>query len=164
FAAPAALRPGGRLSGTTGNVLDPAFCLARTLELAPRSETTFVFVLAAGKSRAELIATLASVRDDASVADTFASAASADHEQIAGAGLDGAHARAFHALAAAMLHGATSLRAAPEVLARARGAMTPPAELDASDAPWILLDATAPRAAASLPVLLAARAYGLALG
>jgi N,N'-diacetylchitobiose phosphorylase len=66
-ASPAALDAGARLSGTTGNVLDPVFALRRTVAVAPGASVRLVAILGAGKSRAEVEA----------VADRYATPASA---------------------------------------------------------------------------------------
>jgi cyclic beta-1,2-glucan synthetase len=58
LAAPAALDPGARLSGTVGNVLDPVLALRRTVSLEPGESVSLVAVLAAGRTREEVEAAL----------------------------------------------------------------------------------------------------------
>lgn len=68
LAAPAALEPGARLSGTLGNVLDPVLALRRTVTLAPGASATLVALLGAGHTREAVEA----------IADRFAELDAAD--------------------------------------------------------------------------------------
>src|SRR5207237_5942716 len=52
-AAPAALDPGARLSGTTGPVLDPVFSLRRRLRVAPGASVAVTSCTAVALSRAD---------------------------------------------------------------------------------------------------------------
>ncbi|HEX2202776.1 MAG TPA: hypothetical protein VHG91_05750 [Longimicrobium sp.] len=67
-AAPAALEPGARLSGTVGNVLDPVLSLRRVVTLAPGASATLVALLGAAHDGEDVL----------SIADRFASADDAD--------------------------------------------------------------------------------------
>jgi len=51
LASPAALDGGSRLSGSTGNVLDPVVSLRRVATVEPRGSVTFVALLGAGRMR-----------------------------------------------------------------------------------------------------------------
>jgi len=164
FASPRALTGTGRLSGTVGNVLDPALCLSRTVELSAGATTTLTFVLGAAESRDDALRDLSGLEAPTAVDGTFDRAAAVDREVMRTAGVDETQARTFHALASALSYANPALRAAPDVLARAHGATEPPGVLGPEDAPWILLDATLARAAAALPELIAAREYGRSLG
>src|SRR5262245_5616043 len=76
---PAALSSGAALAGSTGDVLDPAFCLRRRFELGPGASETFTLALAAGESRDEVIDALRVARRPDQVESIFLSAC--DHEQ-----------------------------------------------------------------------------------
>ncbi len=121
---PALLDPGARLTGTTGNVLDPLFSLRRDATLDPNGQVTFFLLLGVAADRAAALK-LATLAGDAAACETaFATAQAAAAADIASRGWqpqDDAEARA---LAAAILAGDASLRAAPDILARAGGSMS----------------------------------------
>jgi cyclic beta-1,2-glucan synthetase len=75
---PRALTTAAPLSRTVGNVLDPAFCLQRRVELGPGETAEVVFVSTAAESREVVLANAAPFSDRAVVQQTFAAAAAAE--------------------------------------------------------------------------------------
>jgi N,N'-diacetylchitobiose phosphorylase len=75
--APAALTARAPLSGTAGNVLDPVFCLRRSVALRPGGGAQFCVVLAAGRTRDDVLAALDGVPTLTAAAVAFDRAASA---------------------------------------------------------------------------------------
>ncbi len=118
---PAMLDAGALLAGTTGNVLDPLFSLRREADVAPGGQATFFVLLGVGADRSAALELAALAGDDDACEAAFAAAqsvAAADLARRDWQPQDDAEARA---LAAAILAGDPSLRAAPEVIARASG-------------------------------------------
>jgi cyclic beta-1,2-glucan synthetase len=81
LADPAALRPGARLSGTVGNVLDPSLSIRRSVTLAPGATGRLVAILAAGGTRGS-VATLLTPGTAAAAPAAFAAASRADAERL----------------------------------------------------------------------------------
>ena len=116
LAAPAAMDPGVRLSGTAGNVLDPAMSLRRSVSVPAGGSVSIGFVLGAAASRE---AALALVQ-----ATTSTERARARQQTIlAASGIDVAQGAYCEELAAALMYGDTALRARGGVPRRASGSM-----------------------------------------
>ncbi len=120
-ATPRALASRGRLSGTTGNVLDPVFSLRRVATLAPGATAEMALVLGIAATRDDALACAARHRDPAAIAAVFAAAADAERRLRESLGVSTAAAEAYQELAGAMLYGHPALRADPAVIARSAG-------------------------------------------
>jgi cyclic beta-1,2-glucan synthetase len=105
--APAGLD--GELSGTVGNVLDPAFSLRRSVALAPGAQVQLTFMLGAAGTREEALALTASLAPDSGTVIDAARAAQRTLEQRLG--LSAVEATFCQRLAGAMLYGEPSVRA-----------------------------------------------------
>jgi cyclic beta-1,2-glucan synthetase len=118
LAAPQALRTDAPLSGTAGNVLDPAFALRRTVALDAGAGAELHYVLGVASGRAAALA-LAGGADGAACA---AQAAGARRRQLMQElGIDARQADAAEELAAALLYGEPALRAPDAVQRRVNG-------------------------------------------
>ncbi|MBP1203971.1 cyclic beta-1,2-glucan synthetase [Duganella sp. 1411] len=105
--APAGLD--GKLSGTAGNVLDPAFSLRRSVTLAPGAQVRLSFVLGAAGSREQALALASGLApNDRAVIDAARSAQQALERQL---DLTTEEATYCQRLAGAMLYGVSSVRA-----------------------------------------------------
>ncbi|MFL6674108.1 MAG: GH36-type glycosyl hydrolase domain-containing protein [Massilia sp.] len=118
LAAPAALTAGDPLSGTAGNVLDPAFSLRTTVALQAGAAAAVHFTLGAAADRTAALA-LAQRMDDAASAGRLAAARRRQILDCVGIGSE--QADRFEELAAALLYGEPALRAPGEVQRRATG-------------------------------------------
>ncbi|HWA15880.1 MAG TPA: hypothetical protein VG817_05580, partial [Gemmatimonadales bacterium] len=108
-ANPAALQPGGTLSGTTGNVLDPVFAIRRVVTLAPGAEATLVALLTAGLERdalASLLTQQEAERAPALLADSHTGAAAV----LEAAGISSSWRQRLPWLIDALHHGGMSPR------------------------------------------------------
>ena len=116
-----ATQQGGRLSGTTGCVLDPVFALRERVTLAAGSRVTLLLWTQLADSR-EGVQALASRLSDAKAADALFNGASkraeAEHQRLA---IDDAKVSRFAHWMSALLSSDASQRAAPAALARGRG-------------------------------------------
>ncbi len=118
LAAPAALTGRAALSGTAGNVLDPAFSLRRSVLLPAGAADTIRFVLGAAPDRAAALALLGAAPAPAAAA----LAAALRHQSVlADLKLSAADAGYFEELAIAILYGDPALCAPAEMRRRARG-------------------------------------------
>ncbi|MRW85753.1 glycosyl transferase [Pseudoduganella sp. FT26W] len=98
----------GALSGSAGNVLDPAFSLRRIVTLAPGGQARVVFALGAASSREQALALVSAAQGDGLPLLTAARAAGeALRQQI---GLSVAQAEYCQRLAGALLYGQSMLR------------------------------------------------------
>ena len=150
-------------AGQSGTVLEPAFWLRTEVRLKPRESAARTFVLGAGATREAALAVLASLRAPGVADGAFAKAADRAGELRRALGSDDDPAY-FEALAAAMLYGDPRLRAAPEVIARARGTLVESLER-AELSPWRPYAVVDARERADLvPALVRAHAYWHALG
>ncbi len=111
WARPEAVASARALGGTVGNVLDPVFVTRRAATLAPGEERTWTFVLAAGWTRAEALATLAALADPRAVEGAFAAAQVAAAEWLDRLRLAPDEVEAAGSLAGALLYGDPRLRA-----------------------------------------------------
>ena len=85
LAAPSAMLPGGQLSGSTGNVLDPVFAIRRTVTIAPHATAEMIWVTAAGKTQAATQSVAAAIVEGGiSVIDRIFTAASERAVQLFG--------------------------------------------------------------------------------
>jgi N,N'-diacetylchitobiose phosphorylase len=75
--APAALTGHEPLSGTTGNVLDPVFCLRRTVVLQPGEAAVITAVLAAAADARSALSAVRHFAEDGAVAEAFSTALAA---------------------------------------------------------------------------------------
>lgn len=121
--SPAALEPSCSLSGTEGDVLDPIFSLRRRLDLEPGGSGTVTFVLGAAANRHDAIQSVRSLRSADGAESAFARSAAAERARWVRSGLDREAAAKLEDLAAGILCGDPSLRAAPEILLRASGGL-----------------------------------------
>jgi cyclic beta-1,2-glucan synthetase len=85
-AHPAALAAGARLSGTTGNVLDPVLALRETLTVAANGFASLTFVLAAGDDREAALLPLRLLSVPLSVEAAFARAEDRAQAELAAQG------------------------------------------------------------------------------
>ncbi len=111
WARPEAIASARALAGTVGNVLDPVLASRRAATLAPGEERTWTFVLAAGWTRAESLASLAALAEARAIEDAFEGARAAALDWLARSGLTAAEGEAAAALAGALLYGDPRLRA-----------------------------------------------------
>ncbi|HYM81593.1 MAG TPA: glycosyl transferase, partial [Candidatus Limnocylindria bacterium] len=158
---PRALASNHRLSGTTGNVLDPAFSLRQVVEIAPGQTVAADFLLGAASSREEALALVES-RD--SGADFATLEESHARERLEALGITDVQAERHQALAGALLRGDPAVRAPREMLARAHGdpASLPRHGIDGR--PLVVLDVRRPDVARSLFEALRMRRYWHAVG
>jgi cyclic beta-1,2-glucan synthetase len=171
LAAPLALTARTALSGTAGNVLDPAMSLRRTLTLdaydtgsTGGSRAELGFVLGAAGEREAALALLDHTQRDTSVAQLRLHAAARACGQQGLAGFNDDQACYFQALAAAMLYGAPALRPSAEIQQRAAGN---PAILQAYGIPaqaTLCVVMAGGAGDATVTTLLAAARYWAALG
>ena len=120
LAAPAAMAAGVTLSGTAGNVLDPAMSLRRSVRLEGGASAQLRFVVGAAPGRAAALALAACAAPAA--ADTIGARASGRHLALLGQlGITGAQAARYEELAVGLLLGESALRADADVLTRASG-------------------------------------------
>ncbi len=101
---PAALTPGTRLSGTTGNVLDPVLALRRSATIPAGGSVRFLAVLAAGTARERVLEALAV--DPGQVGAILEAAAAAAGVWLTEAGLTDAWRRELPRLTGALCYGA----------------------------------------------------------
>jgi len=116
LARPAALATRRALEGGVGNVLDPVFAMRRALTLAPGESRRWTFVLAAGSTRAEALATLDALASEAAIDAAFAEARASARERLERSGLTGDEAETAGLLAGALLYGDPRLRSTDEAL------------------------------------------------
>ena len=120
-ANPAALGPGGALSGTTGPVLDPVFSLRRSLPLAPGAEARLAFVTGAAGSREEAIALAEQFQTLTATERAFEHARDRGQDELRDLGLTADDVASFNRLAGAVLFTGPALRSAGAVAANRLG-------------------------------------------
>ncbi len=164
--APRALATDAPLPGATGAVIDPALCLRRRLELPAGGRARLTFLLGAAPERDGALALADRFGGEAAVAAAFDAAQAAAWAELAALALSEDEADLWQALGAAMLCGDPALRAAPEVIARARG--EPAAALAALGLSprraYAVLHADRPGGAALRAAMTRAHAYWRRLG
>ena len=119
LAAPAAMDAGASLSGTAGNVLDPAMSLRRSVRLDAGASARIDYLLGAAADRDGALALAAALPQAA--ADAGARAAAAHLSLLARLGIAEPQAARFEELGAALLYGDSALRADAAVRLRAHG-------------------------------------------
>jgi cellobiose phosphorylase len=118
---PAAMEPGcTRLSGTAGNVLDPAVAIRRVLEVAPDESVTVQFVTGACATREEALALIGKYNDHHFGARAFDMAAARRQAVLRQLSASEADAQAYERLAGSVVYASALRRALPEVIARNR--------------------------------------------
>ncbi|NVM74870.1 cyclic beta-1,2-glucan synthetase [Duganella sp. SG902] len=153
----------GALSGTAGNVLDPAFSLRRSVTLTPGGVARVLFVLGAAANREQALTLADALRDDGlPLMDAARAAGKALRERI---GLSATQAEYCQRLAGAILYGQSGLRAPPAALAAASAVVRATSASAAAGLPTVhvLLHAARP-GDADIELLLGARRYWSALG
>jgi cellobiose phosphorylase len=118
LAAPLALTSGAALSGTAGNVLDPAMSLRRAIALDTGASAEITFLLGAAPDRD---GALALAPHAASAARIALGAATSRRLRLERLGMTAAQAAYYEELAVAMLYGDTALRAGADIQRRAAG-------------------------------------------
>ncbi|SFH57129.1 GH36-type glycosyl hydrolase domain-containing protein [Planctomicrobium piriforme] len=113
-ARPAALD--GKLSGTTGNVLDPCCSLRTVIELGVDEEREFHYLTGIAETTAAVITAAKRYREPAAVVKAFDNAATAEQNLRREQGISDAQAEQFQQLATAMRYGDRTLVPAPAVL------------------------------------------------
>jgi cyclic beta-1,2-glucan synthetase len=116
-AAPAALDPGSRLSGTTGAVLDPVFSLRRRLRVLAGSSASIAFTTAVAATREEALTLADQYHDSHGVTRAFELAWAHSQVQLRHLRLSPEEIQLYGRLAAHVIYAGPALRAAPAVLA-----------------------------------------------
>ena len=109
---------GRSLSGHTGAVLDPIVSLRQRIRLAPGGFVRMSFSTGMAQSRETALALAQKYHDPGAAARTFALAFGHAQSGLGHLGISSEEALLFERLASRVLYADTSLRAAPEVLAR----------------------------------------------
>jgi cyclic beta-1,2-glucan synthetase len=115
-AAPAALDPGVRLSGTTGAVLDPVFSLRQRVRVAPGASVSVAFTTAVAATREEAIALADHYHDAHGVTRAFELAWAHSQVQLRHLGLSPEETQLYGRLAAHVVYAGPTLRAPREVI------------------------------------------------
>jgi cyclic beta-1,2-glucan synthetase len=158
--APLAIERDDPLSGTTGNVLDPILSLRRGISLPPGASMATTFLLATADDPEAALALVERCAEAGRADELFARAGAQAVDRLRALSMSVPQAEIAEGLAAAMTYGHPSLRAAPEILARASG---PLGDLEAHGLsrrrPYAVLHAESPAGARHLPELLTAHRY-----
>jgi cyclic beta-1,2-glucan synthetase len=109
---------GRPLSGTTGAVLDPIVSLRQRIRLAPGGFVRLSFATGVAPSREAARARAPKNHDPSDAARTFALAFNQAQSTLRHLGISSDEAQLYERLASRVLYTDTSLRAAPDVLAR----------------------------------------------
>jgi len=153
--APAALAGSAPLSGTVGNVLDPAFSLRRTLTLAPGASASVSFMLGAAPDRAGALALLDNAAGPAAATQAASVRRTALLDQL---GISPTDAARYEELATAILYRESALRAPEAVQLRAAGSAAILSEYRLpTGAALCLVHAAGPRDLTAQTLLAAAR-------
>jgi cyclic beta-1,2-glucan synthetase len=115
-AAPAAMDPGVRLSGSTGPVLDPAFSLRHRLSIPPGGSGSLAFTTAFADSREEALLLADQYHDARVVQRTFELAWANSQIELNRLKLTSASVQIFQRLASAAIYPDPAWRAPPDVL------------------------------------------------
>ncbi len=119
-AAPAALDPGARLSGTTGPVLDPVFSLRRRVRVAPGASVSVAFTTAVATTREEALALADQYHDPHGVMRAFELAWAHSQVQLRHLRLSPEEIQLYGRLAAHIIYAGPALRSPAHVLAANR--------------------------------------------
>ena len=160
LAAPLAMTSGVALSGTAGNVLDPAMSLRRGVALDDGGSATIVFMLGAAADRD---AALALARHAGSAGEITRGAAARQQAILQQLGVTSEQAACYEELAVAMLYGDTALRAGAEVQRRVSGSAGVLAEYEIPSTGALCVAVSSGPNDASVTTLLAAARYWQAL-
>ena len=117
---PAALRPGGGLSGATGAVLDPIMCLRVSLEIEPHSTTEVTFLTLAGTSRQQLLSLVARYQRPGQIEGAFSQALAQSELELRQLNLSSAELERFQQLFSLLTYPHAGLRPPPPKLAENR--------------------------------------------
>jgi cyclic beta-1,2-glucan synthetase len=120
YAAPAALDPGARLSGTTGPVLDPVFSLRRRVRVAPGASVSLTFTTAVATTREEALALADQYHDVHGTTRAFELAWAHSQVQLRHLRLSPEEMQLYGRLAAHVIYAGPALRAPQNVLAANR--------------------------------------------
>lgn len=162
---PRALRGQHRLSGATGNVLDPALSLRCVIGLEPGEEAEVTFLLGASAKRISVLAMAKQYASGDGIEEAFTSARSYEESRLEKVGICAPEAEYLQALAGAALYGHPGLRAGTEILERAEGSPEDLARYDiVANRALAVLHAESPAGAAHLNLFLKAQRYWQALG
>ena len=116
WSRPAAVTSPRPLSGTVGNVLDPVFASRRTVTLEAGEQCRWTFVLAAGSTPAEALATATRFTADGAIDAAFTEATTLARLHLESLRLSSDEAEHAARLAGALLYGDPRLRAPADVL------------------------------------------------
>jgi cyclic beta-1,2-glucan synthetase len=120
-ASPAALEPGAVLSGTTGPVLDPIFCLRRRLRVGAGASLCVAFTTAVAESHEEALALADQYHDFHGVTRAFELAWAHSQVQLRHLRVGAEETHLYQRLAAHLLYAGSSLRAADALSANSQG-------------------------------------------
>jgi cellobiose phosphorylase len=120
-ANPVALCSGGRLSGTTGAVLDPVFSLRRRVRLDPGERACLAFVTGAAETRAAAIDLAGHFRELDAADRAFDHAGERVGQEMRGFGLTPEDVAVFNRLAEAVVFTGPALRQPDAVAANRQG-------------------------------------------
>ncbi len=115
---PVALSGKDQLSGSVGITLDPIFSLARRITLRPHQTITLTYFTLAAETKREAVAIAKQYRDEARIANAFASAESASEKLLRGLGLDVTTLAKYQQLLSHILYPIPALRPSPDLLAQ----------------------------------------------
>ncbi|MDL2353915.1 MAG: glycosyl transferase [Pseudomonadota bacterium] len=160
LAAPAAMAPGAALSGSAGNVLDPAMSLRRGVALDAGASAGIVFLLGAAHDRE---AALALARHAGSAEQITLGAAARQQALLQRLDISAAQAAYYEELAVSMLYGDTALRAGADVQRRAAGSANILGEYKVPASGALCVAIAAGPGDANVTTLLAAARYWEAL-
>jgi cyclic beta-1,2-glucan synthetase len=161
LAAPQALTGAAPLSGTIGNVLDPAFALRRGVQLDAGAAASLHYVLGVAPERAVALALVADAGDTAAAAQ----AAAARRRQLMQAtNVDARQADAAEELATALLYGEPALRAPALIQRRVNGGAKVAADYRLPPAHALCVVYASGTGDATVTALLAAARWWQALG
>jgi cyclic beta-1,2-glucan synthetase len=117
-ANPAALEPHSVLSGTTGPVLDPIFCLRRRVRLEPRGSAVVALATGVAALRSEALALADQYRDAAAASRAFELAWAQNQVEHRHGERTSENNHLFQRLASHLFFAGSALRPDPLVLAR----------------------------------------------
>ncbi len=123
-AAPAALASDGSLSGTTGDVLDPALALRRVVDLAPGATTRLELALAAGPTRERVLEVSQRLAGPGAFELSRSRSLGLASRRLASHGLSAQAGERLERLAAATLYGDPTLRPGGAELMSAEGSLS----------------------------------------
>jgi cyclic beta-1,2-glucan synthetase len=118
---PKAVTDAGPLSARTGDILDPVLSLRTVLEVEPNSSRVFTSALIAASDHAEAVRLARELHAVSDPSSLFVRALRGSEDELRRLELSVSQAESLQMLASGMLQGDRRLRAASEVLKRARG-------------------------------------------